>query len=420
QLRDRRGAGGGGPLSRRAHRELPARRGARPAAGTGAELCRNAVRAARGPAGVPGAGRAASVAGRQPLVAGLVGASGHRAAPAPGPAAGRSGRHGEADGGARSCRGHSGARGAGAALRHDGRARGDRHAAGRRRCAGGRGGPERATRAAARGATRRHPGQPARDPGGAARADARGPHGRGGDRPAGHAGRALEGGQSLALRPGRVHPRRDSHRPARRLGRDQSRDRRPDRNRWYRSRFVCQGQRPRTHSLPWRRVPSRGGTGTDRLDAIAGRGAMAVATDGCKSQPRRSGERDVETVLSRSPVNLANLITVGRLLMVVPLVWLIVAENLLAAFWLFVVAGISDALDGFVAKRFNARTNLGSYLDPLADKVLLDGIYLALAMGQWLPAWLVALVIARDLLIVFGAAMIRRRNAVFRPEPLLI
>lgn len=147
---------------------------------------------------------------------------------------------------------------------------------------------------------------------------------------------------------------------------------------------------------------------------------MAVATDGCKSQPRRSGERDVETVLSRSPVNLANLITVGRLLMVVPLVWLIVAENLLAAFWLFVVAGISDALDGFVAKRFNARTNLGSYLDPLADKVLLDGIYLALAMGQWLPAWLVGLVIARDLLIVFGAAMIRRRNAVFRPEPLLI
>lgn len=106
--------------------------------------------------------------------------------------------------------------------------------------------------------------------------------------------------------------------------------------------------------------------------------------------------------------------------MVVPLVWLIVAENLLAAFWLFVVAGISDALDGFVAKRFNARTNLGSYLDPLADKVLLDGIYLALAMGQWLPAWLVGLVIARDLLIVFGAAMIRRRNAVFRPEPLLI
>ena len=106
--------------------------------------------------------------------------------------------------------------------------------------------------------------------------------------------------------------------------------------------------------------------------------------------------------------------------MVVPLVWLIVAEHLLAAFWLFVAAGISDAVDGFIAKRFNARTSLGSYLDPLADKVLLDGIYVALAMGQWLPVWLVVLVIGRDLLIVLGAAWIRRRNAVFRPEPLLI
>jgi cardiolipin synthase len=147
---------------------------------------------------------------------------------------------------------------------------------------------------------------------------------------------------------------------------------------------------------------------------------MAVATDGRESRARRAGERDVEIVLSRSPLNLANLITLARLLMVAPLVWLIVNENLLAAFWLFIVAGVSDAADGFIAKRFNARTSLGSYLDPLADKVLLDGIYVALAMGQWLPVWLVALVIGRDLLIVFGAALIRRRNAVFRPEPLLI
>ena len=91
---------------------------------------------------------------------------------------------------------------------------------------------------------------------------------------------------------------------------------------------------------------------------------MAVAADGRKSQPRRAGERDVEIVLSQSPVNLADLVTLGRLLMVVPLVWLIVAEHLLAAFWLFIAAGISDAVDGFIAKRFNARTSLGSYLDP--------------------------------------------------------
>jgi cardiolipin synthase len=147
---------------------------------------------------------------------------------------------------------------------------------------------------------------------------------------------------------------------------------------------------------------------------------MAVATDGRKSQPRRAGERDVDLVLSRSPVNLANLVTVGRLLMVVPLVWLIVTERLEAAFWLFLAAAASDAVDGFIAKNFNARTNLGSYLDPLADKVLLNGSFLALAMGQWLPVWLVALVIGRDLLIVGGAVMIRRRHPVFQPRPLLI
>jgi cardiolipin synthase len=147
---------------------------------------------------------------------------------------------------------------------------------------------------------------------------------------------------------------------------------------------------------------------------------MAVATDGRKSQPRRAGERDIDIVLSRSSINLANLVTVGRLLMVIPLVWLIVTERLQAAFWLFLAAAISDAVDGFIAKRFNAKTNLGSYLDPLADKVLLDGIYVALAMGGWLPAWLVALVIGRDLLIVCGVVLIRRRDAVFRPRPLLI
>ena len=147
---------------------------------------------------------------------------------------------------------------------------------------------------------------------------------------------------------------------------------------------------------------------------------MAVATHGRKTQPRRAGERDVDIVLSRSPVNLANLVTVGRLLMVPPLVWLIVTERLHAAFWLFLAAAASDAIDGFIAKRFNAKTTLGSYLDPLADKVLLDGIYVALAMGHWLPVWLVALVIGRDLLIVCGVALIRRRHATFRPKPLLI
>jgi cardiolipin synthase (CMP-forming) len=147
---------------------------------------------------------------------------------------------------------------------------------------------------------------------------------------------------------------------------------------------------------------------------------MAVASNRGGPQPRHTVRGNVDRVLSASRLNIANVISGGRLLAVVPAVWWITGGRIEAAFWLFLAAGLSDAVDGFIAKRFNARTNLGSYLDPLADKVLLDGIYVALAMGQWLPVWLVVLVIGRDLLIVFGAAWIRRRNAVFRPEPLLI
>ena len=106
--------------------------------------------------------------------------------------------------------------------------------------------------------------------------------------------------------------------------------------------------------------------------------------------------------------------------MVIPLIWLITAGHMHAAFWLLLAAGISDALDGFVAKRFNARTELGAYLDPIADKTLLDGIYVALALTGWLPLWLATLVVGRDVLIVLGVVLIQRRDPVFRAKPLLI
>ena len=106
--------------------------------------------------------------------------------------------------------------------------------------------------------------------------------------------------------------------------------------------------------------------------------------------------------------------------MVVPLIWLIATDRVHAAFWLLVVAGMSDLLDGYIAKNFNARTELGAYLDPIADKTLLDGIYVALALAGWLPSWLAMLVVGRDVLIVLGVVLIQRRNPVFRARPLLI
>ncbi len=98
--------------------------------------------------------------------------------------------------------------------------------------------------------------------------------------------------------------------------------------------------------------------------------------------------------------------------------WLIMSDQVWAAFWVFVAAGISDALDGFIAKTFDQRTDVGTILDPLADKALLDGVYIALALSGHLPIWLAALVVGRDVLIVLGVILIRRRDPVYRVRPL--
>ena len=103
-----------------------------------------------------------------------------------------------------------------------------------------------------------------------------------------------------------------------------------------------------------------------------------------------------------------------------PLMWLIVSDHVWAAFWVFIAAGISDALDGYIAKTFNLKTDLGAILDPLADKALLDGIYVALALSGHLPIWLAWIVVGRDILIVIGVMLIRMRDPVFRIRPLKI
>jgi len=104
-------------------------------------------------------------------------------------------------------------------------------------------------------------------------------------------------------------------------------------------------------------------------------------------------------------MSIPNLITLARILLVPVLVWAIISGEMQLAFLLFLVAGISDAIDGFLAKRFNMATVLGAYLDPLADKVLIVSIYVALGFVGALPAWLVILVVSRDIMIV-GAVML--------------
>jgi len=102
---------------------------------------------------------------------------------------------------------------------------------------------------------------------------------------------------------------------------------------------------------------------------------------------------------------LPNLITLGRLILVPVIIYLIGHQQFEAAFWVFVAAGISDGVDGFIARRFNFKTTLGAYLDPVADKALLVSIFVSLGLQDLIPNWLVILVVSRDVLIV-GAVLI--------------
>ena len=119
-------------------------------------------------------------------------------------------------------------------------------------------------------------------------------------------------------------------------------------------------------------------------------------------------------------MNIPNLISLGRLLAVPLAVWLILREAYDYAFWLVVVAGMSDAVDGFIAKRFNASTALGAYLDPMADKALLMAAYVALGHAGEIESWLVILVVFRDVMIVGGVLLLNTMTHHFRVRPLLV
>ncbi|MGB6538768.1 MAG: CDP-alcohol phosphatidyltransferase family protein [Xanthobacteraceae bacterium] len=101
-------------------------------------------------------------------------------------------------------------------------------------------------------------------------------------------------------------------------------------------------------------------------------------------------------------MSIPNLITLVRIILVPIVVWTIISGEMLAAFALFLLAGISDAVDGFLAKRFHMASELGAYLDPLADKALIVSIYVALGIAEALPISLVILVVSRDIMIIAG------------------
>lgn len=119
-------------------------------------------------------------------------------------------------------------------------------------------------------------------------------------------------------------------------------------------------------------------------------------------------------------MSIPNLITLGRILLVPVVVWAISAGEMVIAFVLFLSAGVTDAVDGYLAKRFNMRSELGSVLDPLADKVLIVSIYLTLGINGLIPRWLVILVVSRDIMIVGAFLLSWVVGRPLKAKPLLV
>jgi cardiolipin synthase (CMP-forming) len=133
-----------------------------------------------------------------------------------------------------------------------------------------------------------------------------------------------------------------------------------------------------------------------------------------------SASQAVAGRLAGVTLNIPNLITLGRILLVPIVVWAIASGTMWIAFVLFVVAGVSDAVDGFLAKRFGMSSELGAYLDPLADKALIVSIYLTLGIYGAIPRWLVILVVSRDILIVGGIMLSWLIGKPLKIRPLLV
>lgn len=105
-------------------------------------------------------------------------------------------------------------------------------------------------------------------------------------------------------------------------------------------------------------------------------------------------------------MNIPNLLTIFRISLVPIFVIFVIHNDLWRALIIFILAGITDGLDGFIARLLNQRTVVGAYLDPIADKMLLMSAYIGLAFKDMLPGWLSVIVVSRDIIILAGIAII--------------
>lgn len=104
-------------------------------------------------------------------------------------------------------------------------------------------------------------------------------------------------------------------------------------------------------------------------------------------------------------MTIPNLITTIRIILTPIFVIYIINDELISGLIVLVISGLSDGIDGMVARLFNQKSKLGAYLDPLADKIILISAFITLSIRHMLPAWLTVMVISRDILILMGISI---------------
>jgi cardiolipin synthase len=117
---------------------------------------------------------------------------------------------------------------------------------------------------------------------------------------------------------------------------------------------------------------------------------------------------------------LPNAICIARMVLVIPIAWFVGAERFNEALVLCAIAAFSDALDGYLAKRFGWTSDLGKVLDPVADKLLLVTLFITLAIVGWSPVWLTVVAVSRDVIIGLGALAYRHWFGAIEGRPTVV
>jgi cardiolipin synthase (CMP-forming) len=119
-------------------------------------------------------------------------------------------------------------------------------------------------------------------------------------------------------------------------------------------------------------------------------------------------------------MNVPNLLSIFRLFITFFFIHFTLNGHFRVALLLFITQALSDMLDGFLARKMGAKTNLGSYLDPLADKVMLASSYIVLCVKSVVPLWLVIMVLTRDVVIALGFLILLKKGLQSQPVPIFV